>query len=142
MPKQLGDKFILWIFDVAGTVKTAIPTETSTDLDFGNALLDASDKGTGGVEDFIDGTRSWSASSELFYDKENAEVTGLITRILDPAQSTRRKIAIGEDTETGDILFTGEALLESISIPAPKGELMTMSVSFKGVGQLVPSTTA
>lgn len=139
MGKQKGDGFILWIFEEDGATKAAIPTEISTDLEFGNSLIDSTDKSSGGAEESEDGTRNWTASAECRFDKTDDVQYDLITRILNPQLDTKKKIAIGEDTETGDILFTGEARIESISVSAPTGDLMSSNLSFKGVGLLVPT---
>lgn len=135
MAKQQGK---IWrVYMVADDdSKTVLAFEKTSSFEVNNSLVDDSDKDSGNYESFIDGKRSWSDSVTLNYDQSDVQVQAIIDDMIASDGDTKRKIFLGNDTVVGDIGFESFARIESISLPAPDGELMTIDVSFKGVAPI------
>ena len=134
MAKKNGKKFRIYIVDGSNT---AIPLETTTSFSIENAIIDASDKDSGGYAVGIDGQRSWSAETTVNYDFAQAEQLALLDSLIDPDTSTELDILIGEDSEIGDIAWSGSALIASGSFSGDNEALVTLDLSLTGNSPLV-----
>lgn len=140
MSKINGKLFRLFIG--ASGSETALPLEVTSNFGIENALLDASDKDSGGYASRVDGQRDWNISATVNYDPNQSEVMDLIDSIVDPATSTEKDILIGMNTTAGDIAWRGKALLESINFTEGNNELMTLDVTLQCNSPLTKVTKA
>ena len=134
MAKKNGKKFRIYIVD---TGNTAIPLETTTSFSIENAIIDASDKDSGGYLTGIDGQRSWSAETTVNYDFAQAGQLALLDALINPDVSTEQSVLIGEDNESGDIAWSGTALIASASFSGDNESLVTLDISLTGNSPLV-----
>ena len=139
MAKKDGKKFRIYIVDGGNT---AIPLETTASFGIENAIIDASDKDSGGWQENIDGQRSWNAESSVNYDAAQTGQIDLLDKIIDTDNSTQVSVLIGEDSVAGDIAWSGTALLASTNVSGDNNALITMDVSLTGTGGLTKVTKA
>jgi len=139
MAKKNGKKFRIYI---VGTGNVAIPLEKTTSFSIENAIIDASDKDSGGYATGIDGQRSWSAETTLNYDFAQTGQLALLDALIDPDVSTEQNVLIGEDNETGDIAWSGSALIASASFSGDNESLVTLDISLTGNSPLTKVTKA
>jgi hypothetical protein len=129
MAKTNGKKFRIYVADGSNV---AIPLETTTSFSIENAIIDASDKDSGGSASAIDGQRSWSAETTVNYDPTETGQLDLLDKLIDTDNSTEVSVAIGMDNEVGDISWTGSALIASGSFSADNEALITLDISLTG----------
>lgn len=139
MAKEIGETGFRVYLDAGVSL---IPTEITNTLNINNNLIDASDKGSGGWADQLDGRRDWSTDFELNYDPADTVSVALIDKILDPTTATDVAVIVGKQTTAGDIGYSGTAKVGSISITGGDQELITMSGTLTGNGALVKVTKA
>lgn len=135
MAKQDGKKFRIWIG--AALSEVMIPLEVTSSLSIENAIIDASDKDSGGWLTGIDGQRSWNADTTLNYDSAEAGQLDLIDKLIDTTTSTEVEVLIGENNESGDISWRSKALIASANISGDNASLITMDISLTGNDALV-----
>jgi predicted secreted protein len=134
-----GTKFGVY---VAGT---KVAYATSASISMNHNLRDTSTKDSGGWRDQLEGQRDWEVSVEgmlIFTNLDGTAVTGLTA---DELYSTyiyaRTQFELKFSTEvTGDIKWTGQAFLTSLSADTPNEDSSTWSGSFSGTGELVQAT--
>ena len=129
MAKENGKKWRIYIFD---TENVAIPLETTSSFGIENAIIDASDKDSGGYATGVDGQRSWSADTTVNYDQTKTGQLDILDSIIDTTISTEVNVAIGLDNVIGDISWTGKALIASVNISGDNEALITMDISLTG----------
>jgi predicted secreted protein len=137
MAKDNGKKWRIYIVDGSNT---AIPLETTSSFGIENAIIDASDKDSGGWAVGIDGQRSWTAESTLNYDQTETGQLDLIDKLIDTDNSTEVDVAIGLDGVVGDISWTGSALIASGNFSADNEALITLDISLTGNSALTKVT--
>jgi predicted secreted protein len=116
---------------------TPIAFSQSASLEVAADLPDASTKDDGGWADHIHGQRSWSVTTDGLADLQStANVENLFDQIVNRTDVTLKF----STSTTGDVYFTGTASVESVSINADNENPGTLSVSFKGKGQLTKAT--
>jgi len=137
MAKEIGEKGWRVYLDTGADL---IPTEITNTLNINNNIIDASDKGSGGWGENLDGRRDWSTDFELNYDAADTVSVALIDKILDPDTSTSVSVIVGKQTTAGDVGYKGNALVGNISITGGDQEVITMSGTLTGSGPLVKET--
>ena len=140
MANKIGRLFRIWICVPASDV--LIPLDVTTSLSIENAIIDASDKDSGGWLTGIDGQRSWSADTTLNYDSSESGQLDLLDALIDADTSTEVQVLIGENNEIGVIAWTSKALIASANISGDNEALITMDVTLTGNAALVKAIKA
>ena len=131
-----GTKFGVY---VAGT---KVAYATSASISMNHNLRDTSTKDSGGWRDQLEGQRDWEVSVEgmlIFTNLDGTAVSGLTANELYSSYIySRTQFELKFSTEvTGDIKWTGQAFLTSLSADTPNEDSSTWSGSFSGTGELV-----
>lgn len=129
MAKIKGKLFRVYIG--AAGAEAALPMEVTSNFGIENALIDASDKDSGGYASRIDGQRDYSISATCNYDPSESVQQDLIDSIIDPTASTEKDVLIGMNTTAGDIAWSGKMLLESVNFSEGNEELVTFDVTLQ-----------
>ena len=134
-----GTKFGVY---VAGT---KVAYATSASISMNHNLRDTSTKDSGGWRDQLEGQRDWEVSVEGMLIFTNLDGTAVTGTTADELYSTyiyaRTQFELKFSTEvTGDIKWTGQAFLTSLSADTPNEDSSTWSGSFSGTGELVQAT--
>ena len=134
-----GTKFGVY---VAGT---KVAYATSASISMNHNLRDTSTKDSGGWRDQLEGQRDWEVSVEgmlIFTNLDGTAVTGLTANELYSSYIyARTQFELKFSTEvTGDIKWSGQAFLTSLSADTPNEDSSTWSGSFSGTGELVQAT--
>jgi len=82
------------------------------------------------------GSKSWTASADLFWASDD-DATG---QDLLAVGSELTVTFYPEGNSTGDVIYAGNALIDSVSRSAGTDAMIEMSVSMTGTGALAPST--
>jgi hypothetical protein len=116
-----------------GTVKvgtTAIGSIKSWSYEISAGAIDTTVMDGGDWSSFVKGRKAWTGTAELLVD--NTDVGQL-------------ELGIGEEKSGVEFFFDdtnsttaakGTAMIESVSVNSSTGEMVTLSVSFKGTGAL------
>ena len=136
-----GTKFAVY----AAGVKVAYATSASISMN--HNLRDTSTKDSGGWRDQLEGQRDWEVSVEgmlVFVDGSGGAIAGLTMNELFASYiATRTEFTCLFSTGvTGDIEWSGQAFLTSLSADTPNEDSSTWSGSFSGSGALTQATTA
>lgn len=121
---------------------TKIAYATSASISMNHNLRDTSTKDSGGWRDQLEGQRDWECSVEgmlIFTNLDGTPVSGLTMNELYTAYITSRTVfALKFSTSiTGDIQWTGQAFMTSLSSDTPNEDSSTWSASFSGTGELL-----
>ena len=110
---------------------------TSSELSVNVDLADATCKDDGGWSDHIHGLRDWSVSTDGLVAYDGTNNIGDLYTLL----SGRTSVALKFTTNvTGDLVFSGQASVASISVSAEMEAAVTYSVEFTGKGPLTKAT--
>ena len=126
---------------------TKIAYATSASITMNHNLRDTSTKDSAGWRDQLEGQRDWEVSVEgmlIFVDGSGGAIAGLTMNELFTNQiATRTTYELKFSTSvTGDIEWTGDAFITSLSADTPNEDSSTWSGSFSGTGPLVQSAVA
>jgi predicted secreted protein len=120
---------------------------TSCSLSISADLPDATTKSSGGWADEISGLRSWSLTTDGLTTVEptgtNYVVADLATLITGSGRASvlvKFTTVNGSTPITGDLIWSGQAFLESLDITADMESPATYSASFTGSGPLSQQT--
>jgi len=124
---------------------TKIAYATSASISMNHNLRDTSTKDSGGWRDQLEGQRDWEVSVEgmlLFVDSSGGAIAGLtMNELFTSYIATRTEVTVKFSTEvTGDVEWSGQAFLTSLSADAPNEDSSTWSGSFSGTGALAQAT--
>lgn len=121
-------------FGAAGS-EVAVYCATTATLNLATATVAASCKDGGSWAQNLEGTKSWDISVDGLYQVITAagfvDLADLL--ITGPNDVT---IIFGQDGTTGEIYWSGKAVLTACSLTAPDGEIATWSATFTGNGPL------
>ena len=84
------------------------------------------------------GILNWSGTAEVFWSDDDAAQVAMWTELLTPV--AKEMIFFPEGASTGDIKWTGNALIRSHSLTSSTNSMVSMSISFQGTGALVKGT--
>lgn len=133
-----GTKFAVY---AAGT---KIAYATSASISMNHNLRDTSTKDSGGWRDQLEGQRDWEVSVEgmLIFTESGGAIAGLtMDELYSTYIATRTVFELKFSTEvSGDIKWTGNAFLTSLSADTPNEDSSTWSGSFSGTGVLTQAT--
>tara|TARA_R110000744_G_scaffold185264_2_gene304685 strand:+ start:1051 stop:1485 length:435 start_codon:yes stop_codon:yes gene_type:complete len=126
---------------------TKIGYATSASISMNHNLRDTSTKDSGGWRDQMEGQRDWEVSVEgmvIFLTNAGGAISDVtIDELYSTYIFTRTALTVMFSTEvTGDIKWSGEAYLTSLSADTPNEDSSTWSGSFSGTGALTQSTVA
>ena len=130
MAIQNATEVVLSVTTAAGL--DAIAHSTSCSLSVNMDLRDSTTKSSDGWQENLGGLKSWEMSGDAFVDiaaPTGADVEELFTTLV---AGTAVNVSFGL---TG-MLYTGTALITSISIDAGVEENATYSISLTGTGEL------
>jgi predicted secreted protein len=127
---------------------------TSCSLSLAIDAPDASTKQSLGWADEIGGQRSWSLTTDgLATVVPGTVATYVTTAELNALAIARTSVLVkfttvdnstvgGVTPVTGDVIYSGQAFIESVDMTADMENPVTYSVSFKGTGALTIATNA
>ena len=84
------------------------------------------------------GILNWSGTAEVFWSDVDSAQVAMWTERLTPV--AKEMIFFPEGASTGDIKWTGNALITSHSLTSSTNSMVSMSISFQGTGALVKGT--
>ena len=126
---------------------TKIAYATSASISMNHNLRDTSTKDSSGWRDQLEAQRDWEVSVEgmlIFVDGSGGAIAGLtMNELYSTYIATRTEFTLMFSTEdTGDIKWSGQAFLTSLSADTPNEDSSTWSGSFSGTGALTQATVA
>jgi predicted secreted protein len=118
---------------------------TSCSLSVSADLPDATTKSSGGWADEIAGLRSWSLTTDGLATVDptgaNFVVGDIFTSMYNRTKVTVKFTTVSGSTPVvGDLIWSGEAFIESLDVTADMESPATYSVSFTGTGVLTQAT--
>ena len=124
---------------------TKIGYATSASISINHNLRDTSTKDSGGWRDQLEGQRDWEVSVEgmlIFVDSSGGAISDVTANELYSSYiATRTEFELKFSTEvSGDIKWTGNAFMTSLSMDTPNEDSSTWSASFSGTGALTQAT--
>lgn len=116
---------------------TPIGLLTSSDMNLEREMLDVTNKDSDSWKEVMPGVRSFSFSAELFHDPaETYNVDDIIGEWLAGTVLTMKL----SSEVTGQTKYTGDVLINSVSVSTPANQPVTGTVEFTGTGPLTPAT--
>jgi len=126
---------------------TKIAYATSASISMNHNLRDTSTKDSSGWRDQLEAQRDWEVSVEgmlIFVDGSGGAIAGLtMNELYSTYIASRTEFTLMFSTEeSGDIKWSGQAFLTSLSADTPNEDSSTWSGSFSGSGALTQATVA
>ena len=126
---------------------TKIAYATSASISMNHNLRDTSTKDSAGWREQLEGQRDWEVSVEgmlLFVDSSGGAIAGLtMNELFTSYIATRTEVTVKFSTEiTGDVEWSGQAFLTSLSADTPNEDSSTWSASFSGSGALTQAAVS
>ena len=126
---------------------TKIGYATSASISMNHNLRDTSTKDSAGWRDQLEAQRDWEVSVEgmlLFVDGSGSAISDLTMNELYTSYiATRTEFTLMFSTEiTGDLKWSGQAFMTSLSADTPNEDSSTWSGSFSGTGALTQSAVS
>ena len=84
------------------------------------------------------GILNWSVTAEVFWSDVDSAQVAMWTELLTPV--AKEMIFFPEGSTTGDIKWTGNAIITSHSLTSSTNSMVSLSISFQGTGALVKGT--
>ena len=136
-----GTKFAVY---AAGT---KIAYATTASISINHNLRDTSTKDSGGWRDQLEGQRDWEVSVDgmlIFVDGSGGAIGGLTANELYSSYiASRTEFELKFSTEVaGDIKWSGNAFMTSLSMDTPNEDSSTWSASFSGTGVLTQAAVS
>lgn len=124
---------------------TKIGYATSASISMNHNLRDTSTKDSSGWRDQMEGQRDWEVSVEgmvIFVDNSGGAISDkTMDELYTSYIATRTSFTLMFSTEvTGDIKWSGDAYMTSLSADTPNEDSSTWSGSFSGTGILTQAT--
>jgi len=114
--------------------------EVSADLSFQTDFKEVASKDTSGKL-VSPGSSSWNIPVEALYDNDGTTQEDLFT--LSTLAINKTEVAVTLTTGvSGDVVYSGNAYIESFNTNATNDEYVTCSFSFKGNGDLTVARVA
>lgn len=133
-----GKLFRVWLVD--GATQEVIPSEVTNSFNIENALIDSSDKDSGGYGKNEDGQRTWSISITVNYEQTNTVVQDLVDKIIDADNPTDQDVLVGNNLATGDIGWSGSVKIASVGFSSENNGLVTADFELTGDSPLTKVT--
>ena len=126
---------------------TKIAYATSASISMNHNLRDTSTKDSSGWRDQLEAQRDWEVSVEgmlIFVDGSGGAISNLtMNELYSTYIASRTEFTLMFSTEeSGDIKWSGQAFLTSLSADTPNEDSSTWSASFSGTGALTQATVA
>ena len=124
---------------------TKIAYATSASISMNHNLRDTSTKDSSGWRDQLEAQRDWEVSVEgmlIFVDGSGGAISNLtMNELYSTYIASRTEFTLMFSTEeSGDIKWSGQAFLTSLSADTPNEDSSTWSGSFSGTGALTQAT--
>ena len=124
---------------------TKVAYATSASISMNHSLRDTSTKDSSGWRDQMEGQRDWEVSVEgmlIFVDSSGGAIAGLtMNELYTNYIATRAEFELKFSTEvSGDVKWTGQAWMTSLSADTPNEDSSTWAASFSGTGALTQAT--
>ena len=118
---------------------TKIGYATSASISMNHNLRDTSTKDSAGWRDQLEAQRDWEVSVEgmlIFLDGSGSAISDLtMNELYTTYIATRTEFTLMFSTEvTGDLKWSGQAFMTSLSADTPNEDSSTWSGSFSGTG--------
>ena len=84
------------------------------------------------------GILNWSGTAEVFWSDVDSAQVAMWTELLTPV--AKEMIFFPEGSTTGDIKWTGNAIITSHSLTSSTNSMVSLSISYQGTGALVKGT--
>lgn len=126
---------------------TKIAYATTASISINHNLRDTSTKDSGGWRDQLEGQRDWEVSVDgmlIFVDGSGGAIAGTTANELYSSYiASRTEFELKFSTEVaGDIKWSGNAFMTSLSMDTPNEDSSTWSASFSGTGTLTQATVS
>lgn len=126
---------------------TKIAYATSASISMNHNLRDTSTKDSAGWRDQLEGQRDWEVSVEgmlIFLDSAGSAIAGTtMDELYNTYIETRTEVLVKFSTAiTGDLEWSGQAFLTSLSADTPNEDSSTWSGSFSGTGALTQAAVS
>ena len=126
---------------------TKIGYATSASISMNHNLRDTSTKDSAGWRDQLEAQRDWEVSVEgmlIFVDGSGSAISDLtMNELYSTYIATRTEFTLMFSTEvTGDLKWSGQAFMTSLSADTPNEDSSTWSGSFSGTGALTQSAVS
>jgi len=131
MAIQNATDIILSVTTGGGTLQ-AIAFSTSASLSMSMDLRDSTNKSSAGWSQSLGGLKSWEMSSDAFVDIDSPSGADIEELFVSWNTGTEIAVSFGKS----GMLYTGNALITSISVDAGVEENATYSISLTGSGEL------
>lgn len=120
---------------------TAIAATKSNEITVESELLEISSPTIGQWRSYIAGRKEWSINTSFLVTSPSDVASRLyVNNALTVGQTYTLTICMNDNT--GTVYLTGSAILKTYKVTATRGNLMTGSFGFVGVGALaLPSNT-
>jgi predicted secreted protein len=115
----------------------AVGHSTSSSININADMIDATTKGSAGWKDVLPGLKDWSMDVEGLVDY--GQVEGFSECFANVANGTQIVAKFGTEV-TGDVRYTGNAYVSSLSQSAPMEDVVTYSFTLTGDGALAEET--
>lgn len=121
-----------------GSTHNIVSEQSDMTLTAEGEALDASHFNSAGVRDFIAGPYQWNFTVEGNFLQSDAGQTDVFNEITAPAQVDIRIRPVG--TATGDVEYTGTAVLTSWEVGSTADDVVSFSAEGTGSGALTKAT--
>lgn len=144
MPKRNGNLIVLSSSATSSGTRTPYAFGENCSLEISDALFETTNKQSDSWSEFDRGRRSWTISADGI--AAWGAVTGSQSTIdvLDTfIAGTDVFIAFGENTNaSGEVYYSGQARIQSISANATSDDAVRYSLSLQGTGPLTKTTVS
>jgi predicted secreted protein len=139
-----GDKLMLFITDGSSTLPIAFGTSCS--LEISADTIDTSNKMSGNWKEFLTGQLGFTISSESMMSLTTGHLS--LTKLMalmesrTPISFAFSKTAGSPEFGENGQLYSGKAIITSLSMTAEKGNIATCSCSMQGTGPITKGALA
>ena len=112
---------------------TVVGGQRNASLEMSAETIDTTVKSTGGWAAKIPGIKSWTSSCDGVYFLDDAGLKAAQTAFMN---GTEVKLEFSKGT---DLVYSGQAVITSMSVEAGQEDVVSYTISFEGTGALTAS---
>lgn len=128
-----GNTMLLYVDDAGGSTYAAVEIQEDFSLEINGETIDASYKGTNDWGSVLTGSKSYSGTLTAHFTHDASQgVAEFFDNFVADTEFTW-EVSSGV---TGDIKFSGTAMVGSMSIDWPKNDVSRYTVTFNGIGAI------
>ena len=109
---------------------TVVGGQRNASLEMSAETIDTTVKSTGGWAAKIPGIKSWTSSCDGVYFLDDTGLTAAQTAFMN---GTEVKLEFSKGT---DLVYSGQAVITSMSVEAGQEDVVSYTISFEGTGAL------